>query len=64
MTAQERVYKKRDKRRYLKLTHDGTSCICEPHEGEQMVKDDPSLAVSEVWMTAAQFEALPEFQGY
>lgn len=56
--------KKRDKQRYVKLTFDGSSCICEPHEAEQMVKDDPSLMPSEVWMTVAEFEALPDFQGY
>lgn len=56
--------KKRDKQRYVKLTFDGSSCICEPNEAEQMMKDDPELTASEVWMTVAEFEALPDFPGY
>lgn len=54
---------KRDKIRFLKVTFDGTSCICEPREAADMM-DDPEYTVSEVWMTQAQYDALPEFQGW
>jgi hypothetical protein len=60
----EQKHQARAKRRYVKLTMDGTSCIVEPSEAESMMKDDPSLVASDVWMTVAQFESLPDFPGY
>lgn len=64
LPADERVYKKRDKQRFVRLSVDGTSCISEPHEAEALLKADPSLEASDVWMTRAAFEALPEFGGW
>ena len=40
--------RKRDKQRYVKLSFDGSHCICEPHEAEQMMKDDPELVEREI----------------
>ena len=60
----EQKHQARAQRRYVKLTMDGTSCVVEPHEAKDMMKDDPILVASDVWMTVSQFEALPDFQGY
>lgn len=60
----EQKHQARAKRRYVKLAMDGANCVVEPHEAEGMMKDDPSLVASDVWMTVAQFESLPDFQGY
>lgn len=55
---------KRDKQRYLKLTANGISCICEPHEAVDMMDDPEEYAVTEVWMTPAEYANLPEFMGW
>lgn len=54
----------RDKLRFLKLTVDGTSCICTPSEAGDMMDSPDEYTVTEVWMTQAQYDALPEFQGW
>lgn len=57
--------KKRDKHRYVKVTVDGSSVICLPAEVDDMIGDEPASAKREdVWMTADEYEALPEFQGF
>lgn len=65
LAAQKRA--KTDKKRFVKLTLWGSSCICRPTEVADMLEgrepDDP-IKQQEVWMTEAEFEALPEFQGF
>lgn len=61
--AEERD-KKRDKHRYVRLSFDGSSCICEPREATAMQEEDARLEASEVWLTRAEFEALPDFAGF
>lgn len=53
-----------DKRRYLKLTADGSSVICEPFEAASMMDDPAEYVISEVWMTEKEYQALPEFMGF
>jgi hypothetical protein len=63
--AEQRL-KKRDKHRYVKLQvgGKGVSCIVEQRDAADMMKDDPELTASEVWMTVAEFEALENFEGF
>lgn len=56
--------RRRQKKRFLKLTVDGTSCICEPDEAADMMDDPTQYTVSEVWMTQKQYDKLPEFEGW
>lgn len=57
---------KRDKYRFVKLTlAEGKSgFICEPHEVASFKAEDPWLVEHEVWMTRAEYEALPDFGGF
>lgn len=69
LTSEEQAEQKhaaRAKRRYVRLTLAGTksSFVAEPHEAEYMRKEDPDLVASDVWMTVAEFEALPDFGGF
>lgn len=56
----------RDKRRYVKFSCDGSHCIVTPDEADQMAKDGDwgEYQREDVWMTEAEFEALPEFGGF
>ncbi len=55
---------KRDMQRFVRLTVNDTSCICEPAEVASII-DDPGLyAQTDIWMTRAAFEELPEFMGW
>lgn len=62
----EQKHAARAKRRYISLQLDGRGpkCVVEPQEADQMVKDDPALVASETWMTVAEFESLPDFEGF
>jgi hypothetical protein len=63
LAAQKRA--NTDKRRYVKLDHKGGGfCIATPTEADAMRADDPDLIGHDVWMTQAEFEALPDFQGW
>lgn len=57
----------RDKRRFVKLTMYGSSCTVRPEEVADMMEgrepDDP-MTQTDVWMTQAEYEALPEFMGW
>lgn len=55
---------KRDKKRYLKIKAEGSSCTVEPSELDSMTEDLEGFEVEEVWMTVAEYEALPEFAGW
>lgn len=59
----------RDKKRYVRLRLRsggslGTSCISEPNEAVAAMADDPELVGEDVWMTPAEFDALPDFGGW
>lgn len=56
----------RDKKRFVKLTMDGASCIVHPNELDSMLAGEEleTIEQSDVWMTEAQWEALPEFEGW
>lgn len=69
LTADELVAEKRaktDKRRYvaLQLRGAGPKCIADPVEARAMMFDDTDLTGTDVWMTVAEFEALPDFGGF
>lgn len=51
---------------YVRVTYDGTICVCEPWEVDSMVYGDDrsGYTFEDVWMTQAQFEQLPEFSGW
>lgn len=56
----------RDKVRFLRLTHDGVSCVLECKDFCDFTADmEPgSYTFREVWMTQSEYDALPEFEGY
>ena len=54
----------RDKRRYVKITFDGASCICEPREVGDMTDGCDGAVLTDVWMSPAEWENLPEFAGW
>lgn len=65
-SAEQRT-KKRDKQRFVKLTLWGSACTCRPSEVADMLEGgepDEPMKQEDVWMTEAEFEALPEFQGW
>lgn len=52
-------------RAYMRVSHDGSSCVMEMNEAEALLKDAPGVYTSEeVCMTPAQFEKLPDFGGW
>jgi hypothetical protein len=52
-------------RTYIKVSHDGSSCIMEPHEAMALMRDAPGVYTSEeVQMSASQFDRLPDFSGW
>ena len=55
-----------DKRRYVKLSVDGASVTMAPEEVQSFMdgSDPPEYTITEVWMTPAEFEALPDFEGF
>jgi len=55
--------KKRDKRRYVRIVIDGTRCTMPPSEALESLVEDVST-VEDVWLTQAEYEALPEFAGW
>jgi hypothetical protein len=56
---------KRDKQRYMRVSHCGSSCVMEMHEAAALLTDAPGVYDSaEVWMTRTEFEALPDFGGW
>lgn len=54
----------RDKKRYVKITWDGQSCICEPRDAVEMASGSDGAVLTDVWMTPDEWEALPEFAGW
>jgi hypothetical protein len=60
-----------DKKRYVRIRFNGSSCIVEPNMVAQLVADDFSdrepgeeYSTEDVWMTPHEFENLPEFAGW
>jgi len=52
-------------RTYTRVTHDGSSCIMEPHEAQALMRDAPGVYTSEeIEMAPARFEKLPDFTGW
>lgn len=55
---------------YIKITHDGSSCIMEPHTALDFLKEinlyeDPDEYSKEtVMLTQQQFDDMPEFAGF
>lgn len=55
------------KKKFARIEHFGSWCVCSPENVADWTADadDPSeYKVTEVWMTQAEFEALPEFKGF
>lgn len=55
-----------DKQRYLKISASGgrSSVICEPLEASDWMDDEDEYVVTDVWMSPAEYESLPEFMGF
>lgn len=54
----------RDKKRYVRITYDGASCICESCDVDLMTQDLGVFELEDVWMTEVEWEQLPEFAGW
>lgn len=53
------------KRRYVRMSWPGTgvgSCIVEPQDVSDMIEDGTPTLYEDVWMTPAEYDALPEFE--
>jgi hypothetical protein len=53
--------------RYVRIAYDGSWCICKPGDVEAMVGDaDEShrYITEDVYLSAQEYEALPEFEGW
>ena len=51
--------------RHVRVTVDGTSCICRPDEVSDWAGDDPSQStLTDVWLSYEEVELLPEFEGF
>lgn len=57
---------KRQKVRFVKITYDKQSCVVRPNEVADMTDGMASKdhTLTDVWMSEAEFEALPEFAGW
>lgn len=66
VAANGRTYKKRDKRLFVRLEYDNQSVTMHPSEALDWLSDseDATYHMMDVWMTQAQFEKLPEFEGF
>jgi hypothetical protein len=64
--AKGRTYRKGDKRRYVKLEYDCQGVTMPPSEAEDWIGDADGVTyvMQEVWMTEAQYNKLPEFEGF
>jgi hypothetical protein len=60
---------KRQKIRFVKITYDGSSVYVRPNEVDDMVDKGTNYelegyVLTDVWMSEAEYEALPEFAGW
>jgi hypothetical protein len=57
---------RRDKIRFVRLEYDGARFVVPPDEAQIILDTDApaEYKVTPVWMTQAEFDALPEFQGF
>lgn len=55
-----------ERKRFVRIEHDGASCICRPNEVDDMIDDgDPGqYKITDAWMTEKEFDTLPEFVGF
>jgi hypothetical protein len=51
------------RRRYVRITFDGLSCICEPGDVGDLAGDG-DYTLEDVHLSEQEFEALPEFGGW
>lgn len=50
---------------YIRVEHDGSWCLMEPHDAADMIFGaDEEYSVEAVYITRDQFEKLPEFEGF
>lgn len=62
---QARKAEARDKKRFVLMTYDGTSCTVRPSEVADLIDgNDEGYTFTDIWMTEDEFEALPEFSGW
>lgn len=57
----------RDKRKFVKVTHGGSSCVCTPVEAAAILSESEhpdEYSAIDVWMTQHAFEELPDFGGW
>ena len=50
--------------RFVRVTYDGSWCILEPSDAEDMIADGGDYKTEDVYLTRDQFDALPEFTGF
>lgn len=54
-----------ERKRRVRITFEGSHCICEPKDVADMLGDDPSqYTLTDTWLSDAELEALPEFDGF
>lgn len=55
----------RDKKRFVKLSYNGSYCIFPPDEIPEWPEDDDAVPTMEdIWLTQDEYDALPEFGGW
>jgi len=56
-----------ERKQFVRISLDGTYCIMTPAEGEQFLREaeyPDDYTVADVWMSQAEFDAMPEFAGF
>lgn len=55
----------RPRERYVRVIHDGTSCVVTPCDVADLISDNPSqYTLVDVHLSSDEFANLPEFDGF
>ena len=52
------------RKRYVRISYDGLSCVSEPQDVADMTEGDTGYALQDVMLSEQEYEALPEFGGW
>jgi hypothetical protein len=52
------------RKRYVRITYDGLTCVSEPQDVDDMTEGDPDYKLEDVMLSEQEYEALPEFEGW
>jgi hypothetical protein len=52
------------RRRYVRITFDGVSCVSEPKDAADMTQGESGYQLEDVMLSEQEYEALPEFGGW